>query len=164
MIDISAAVTALKLPTKIIFSVGTAAGVLLFANEHFLQILGLTQLVTEYRLYIGLSFVVAICIVVTTILSSVVSFVWPWINQALWVRQHRRHLHNLTPEEKEILAFYVDNRTRSQSLPLQSGVVNALQNAKIIVRGSSMGTIHGFDYIIQPWAWGYLNEHPELLN
>jgi hypothetical protein len=49
-------------------------------------------------------------------------------------------------------------------MPFQNGTVNALQKERIIIRGSSLGSITGFDYIIQPWAWEYLNKHPELLD
>lgn len=136
---------------------------MLFANDKALDTLGLTTFVAESRAFIGAAFVVSVCIISVALISAIASFAWPWLAQSFRIRQHRRRLHDLDPAEKEILAYYIDNQTRSQNLPIQSGIVNALQSEKIIVHGSTLGSVYGFDFIIQPWAWDYLNKHPELL-
>ena len=90
-------------------------------------------------------------------------FIKPWLVQKVLIHGGRKRLQALNPEEKRLLSYYINNQTRSQSLDIKSGTVNALEVEKIICRGSSLGTYDGFDYIIQPWAWEYLIKHPELL-
>ena len=164
MFDLSKLIEGLKLPTKTVFSLCIAAGLLLFSPDNFLKILGLDSLVNANRPYIGGLFVVTLCLLVVSALATFVKFVKPWVVQALWIKQHKKRLQDLNPEEKELLAYYIQNQTRSQPLDYRSGTVNALVQEKIIVRGSNVG-FHGFDfdYVIQPWAWEHLNENPYLL-
>lgn len=164
-IDFSRFIEGLKLPTKTIFALCIAAGLLLFPPDNFLKVLGLDSLVNANRPYIGGLFVLTLCLLMTSALVALAGFAKPWVVQALWIRQHSKRLQCLTPEEKEILAHYIQNQTRSQALDYKSGTVNALVREKIIVLGSSVGHPGGFyfDHVIQPWAWEYLNEHPNLL-
>jgi hypothetical protein len=41
-------------------------------------------------------------------------------------------------------------------------VVNGLEIKKVIFRASNIGDLDEWAYNIQPWAWEYLNDHPEL--
>ena len=124
---------------------------------------GLTDLVETYRDYIGGIFLVTLALLVVNAAAAACDFFKPWVVQAYLIWQGKKRLRVLTPEEKEILFYYIQNQTRSQKLDIKSGTVNGLQRDKIILRGSSLGTYSGFDFLIQPWAWEYLNIHPELL-
>jgi len=153
-----------RLPTKTLTAICVAAGILLFANENLLDTLALRELVESIRAYIGVVFLVSLALFVVNSAGAILKFVKPWFVQAYWIRQGKKRLQMLTPEEKEILRFYIDNQTRSQRLDIKSGTVNALQREKIIVRGSNLGSFWGFDFIIQPWAWEHLNGNPHLLD
>ncbi len=163
MFDFSKLIEGLKLPTKTLVGLCFAAGLLIFSSEGFLKSLGLDSFVNSYRPYIGAVFVISVCISVVSGVAAFATFINPWLVQAYWIRLGRKRLQRLNPEEKELLAYYIKNQTRSQKLDIKSGTVNALVQEKIIVRGSHLGTYYGFDYIIQPWAWEYLNENPHLL-
>ena len=163
MFDLGSAIAALKLPLKIISALCIALAAVLFVGDKTLDALGLKAVVAAFRPYIGAVFIVSISIVAVAAIGPVISYLGSWVAEAIWIRLRRKRLHELSPDEKQILAYYVGNQTRSQSLPIQSGVVNALVAETIISRGSTIGSIRGFDYIIQPWAWSYLNKHPELL-
>lgn len=152
-----------KLPTKTLSAICVVAGILLFAYENLLDTLALQELVESFRAYIGVVFLVSLALVVVNSAVAILKFVKPWLVQAYWIRQGKKRLQILTPEEKDILRFYIDNQTRSQRLDIKGGTVNALQREKIIVRGSNLGSYWGFDFIIQPWAWEYLNGNPHLL-
>jgi hypothetical protein len=164
MFDPSKFIEGLKLPAKIVFALCIAAGLLLFPPDNILKVLGLELFVNANRPYIGGLFVITFCLLVVSALVTLAKFVKPWIVQAFWINQHKKRLQSLNPEEKEILAYYIQNQTRSQSLDYRSGIVNALEHEKIIYRGSNLG-LYGFSfaYIIQPWAWEYLNENHQLL-
>ena len=153
----------LRLPTKTLTALCLVCGLLLFSPVEIVKQLGLSGVVSEYRPSIGIGFLVTLALVIVNGSAAAWHFVYPWIAQAYWIRIGKRRLNNLTPEEKEILSIYIEGQTRSQTLSVQSGTVSALQREHIILRGSPLGTLYGFDYIIQPWAWEYLNEHPELL-
>lgn len=153
-----------KLPTKTLAALCIVFGGIVFSGDAALAKFGLEELVQEYRAYFGVGFLLTLALTVVNSLAAVWKFIHPWIAEAYWIRLGRKRLQSLNPTEKEILRYYIYNQTRSQSLPVQDGTVNALQREKIIIRGSSLGSIRGFDFIIQPWAWEYLNKYPGLLD
>lgn len=154
----------IKLPTKTLAALCIVFGVMVFSGDAALENFGLEAFVEEYRAYLGVGFLATLALTAVNSLAAVWKFIYPWIAEAYWIRLGRKRLQSLTPTETEILRYYIENQTRSQSLRIQDGTVNALQREKIIIRGSSLGSLHGFDFIIQPWAWEYLNEHPEFLD
>lgn len=154
----------IKLPTKTLAGLCIVFAIMIFSSDAALDRLGLASIVTEYRPYLGVGFLVSLALTLVNSIAAIWKFIYPWIAEAYCIRIGKKRLQQLTPTEKEILKYYIHNQTRSQSLPIQNGTVNALQKEKIIIRGSSLGSLHGFDYIIQPWAWEYLNKKPELLN
>lgn len=154
----------IKLPTKTLAALCFVFGVMVFSGDAALESFGLKAFVEDYRAYLGVGFLATLALTVVNSLAAVWQFIYPWIAEAYWIRIGRKRLQSLNPTEKEILRYYIQNQTRSQSLPIQDGTVNALQREKIIIRGSSLGSLYSFDFIIQPWAWEYLNEHPELLD
>lgn len=153
----------LKLPTRVVLALCIVLGAMIFASDKILGYLGLNTLIQEYRPYLGLGFLITFALLLVDILSHIWKPIGSRITDWNFIRQGKRRLHRLNPTEKHILQYYIQHQTRSQSLPLQNGAVNALQQESIIYRGSSIGTLSGFDFIIQPWAWEYLNKHPELL-
>lgn len=162
--DLSKYTDWLKLPTKTLAALCFVAGTLLFAGDELLSTIGLSGIVNAYRGYIGGAFLITLALVVVNTISATWRFFKPWVIQEYWIWQGKKRLKSLTPDEKSILRFYIENQTRSQSLDIKSGTVNSLEKERIIYRGSRLGTMYGFDYIIQPWSWAFLNKHPELLD
>ena len=72
-------------------------------------------------------------------------------------------MHDLTPDERQVLRVYLESDTRTQYLDVQDGVAQGLAQARIIYRASNMGTLTTFAFNVQPWAWDYLRAHRELL-
>jgi hypothetical protein len=153
----------IKLPTKTLAGLCVVFAILIFSNSNMLDKFGLKPIVEQYRAYLGIGFLVTLALTLVNSITAIWKFIYPWIAQAYWIRIGKKRLQNLTPNEKDILGYYIKNKNRSQTLRIQDGTVNALQKEKIIVRASSLGTMYGFDYIIQPWAWKYLNKKPQLL-
>lgn len=153
-----------KLPTKTLAAFCMVFGVMIFSSKTWLESFGLEGLVEDYRAYLGVGFLVTLALTVVNSLAAVWKFIYPWIAEIHRVYLGRRRLQHLNPTEKKILRYYIDNQTRSQSLSILDGTVNVLQREKIIIRGSSIGSLHGFDFIIQPWAWEYLNQNPRFLD
>lgn len=145
-----------------------ASGIVLFAPIPLLQTLGLDTGVEKVRPYLGGAFLLSISVLT----AMGVKGVWDallkrYLQDALRIRFLRKELHALTEDEKAILRPYIERQTRSQDFSMQDGVVLGLQQRKIIIRIGSIGqTGFGFNFPfqIQPWAWEYLNMHPELVN
>lgn len=162
--DLSKWLDSIKLPTKTLAGLCIVFAILIFSSESTLDKFGLKALVSEYRAYSGVGFLVTLALTLVNSITAIWKFIYPWIAQAYLINIGKKRLKSLTQKEKHILGYYIHNQTRSQNLPIQDGTVNAMQKEKIIIRGSSLGSLYGFDYIIQPWAWEYLNEHPDLLD
>lgn len=162
--DLNSWLAWIKLPTKTIMSLCIVFAIMIFSSSYILNALGLETFVAEYRAYLGAGFLVTLALTLVNSVATIWKFIYPWIVEAYCISIGKKRLQSLTPIEKQILGYYIQNQTRSQNLPIQDGTVIALQKEKIIIRGSSLGSLHGFDYIIQPWAWEYLNKHSGLLN
>jgi hypothetical protein len=154
----------MKVPIRLIFGLCVAAAVFLYSPDFFVAKLGLLEYRDKYRAYFG----VLVLILVAMVIANVVT--WPldmWNNYAL-LRVRQKNLRILTAEEKQILDGFISNKTQSRYLSVQSGVVKGLVYKEIIYRTSNISDpMHGFAafaHNIQPWAWDYLNEHPELLS
>lgn len=143
-----------------------AAAVVLFAPPSLLVVLGLNEVVKAIRPYLGgalvLSSSLLICLAAKGAWDNLLGKL---LREALTIRFHRRELHALTEEEKSYLRPFIENQTRSRAFNLNDGIAMGLQQRKIIIRASNLGIPGGysFPFQIQPWAWEYLNKHPELV-
>lgn len=163
MVDPSKFLDWLKLPSKTLLAVSIVCGVLLWSPDSTLDTLGLRPVVDGFRPYLGTGFLIASCLVVVNFGAALLKFFRPWIFEAIWIRRGQKRLRSLTPDEKNVLRYFIVNQTRTQNLPIQSGVVSGLVQDKILVQATMLGDIRGFDFNIQPWAWEYLNANPQLL-
>jgi hypothetical protein len=72
-------------------------------------------------------------------------------------------LHNLSEQEKRILRPFILEQQRVRCLGLDHETVAHLRSLYIlgITQRGGPGSWH---HQLSPWAWDYLNEHPELLD
>lgn len=164
-VDWSKILDVFKLSPLHFLGVAIASGTLLFGRKSWHEVLGTDAFLTNYRTWIGLVFLGSVTIVSLHALSGL----WRSVARVLKRRELRsdgeKRLQNLTPEEKEILRYYIEYNTRTQNLNIQDGIVQGLEHEVIIYRSSNMGSmVDGFAYNIQPWAWEHLRKHPELLD
>lgn len=125
--------------------------------------LGMSAVLSQDRLYFGLSFAVLLGMVLSDLISSTVRGPIERLEQVMWRKAKVKRLHDLTPHEKIILKKYIDHETRTQYLSIGDGVVSGLVHEEILYRSVNIGNLSGFAYNIQPWAFDYLRQHPELL-
>jgi hypothetical protein len=153
----------LKLSPKYLFPVSVVTGFLLFASTSTLEVFGLTIFVAQYRAYIGITFLISTALLFTNWAVTVYQGVQKkWKEQAS-LKNLRKRLHNLSNPEKRILKNYIENKTKTQYLDIGDGVTGGLEAGGVIFRSSYVGNLESWAYNIQPWAWEYLNDHPELL-
>ena len=156
--------TAIDFCEKHCAEVWVLTGIILFAPAVWLAPIGIAPLVSQYRPWIGLIFVLTMLVVMARFFR--------WVSTSWREERAKRtelqarytRLHALTPEEKTILRAYLENATRTQTLDPRSGVAAGLEAEHVIYKATQISWAFGFDYNIQPWAWTYLHEHPELVS
>jgi hypothetical protein len=153
----------IKLSPRYLTPFAVVSGFLLFAKEKWLEVLGLAEFVPKYRPYIGVILLLSVGLLASHLLNSL----FGWISQrrklSRKLKNGMKHLQTLTIEEKEILKAYIETGTRTQYLPMRSGVVSGLEWDMILIRSSNIGDLEEWSYNIQPWVWDYLHKHPDLL-
>lgn len=161
--DISKLSEWLKLSPRYLLPISLVTGFVLFASANILDTFGLTPFVRQYRPYLGTVFLLSTVLLLVD--WSIKSYEWTRkrYRQSSELGRGQRRLHKLTDPEKRILNGYIGSKTRSQYLSIESGIVNGLEAEGIIYRASTVGRLTDWAYNIQPWAWEYLNKHPELL-
>lgn len=148
--------------------IAIASGISLFAPIIILESLGIIDLVANHRSIIGLTFLISISILLSTIIANGVKLIKPALIESWNVSQYKKELFALSLPEKKILAQYVQGNTTTLPQSIRDGVVGGLVGKKILYWSSnishpSYGDIL-FDCNIQPWAWKKLNQCPKLIN
>jgi hypothetical protein len=154
----------LKLSAKQAFILCVITSIMLFSGDDLLFKLGLVKAKESLQVWIGLVWLIS----VSTLLAETIFPSCKWCYQKVkWhfnLRTYQQRLHDLTIEEKELLAEYIEKNTRTTSINYSNGVAKELESAKVIRRASNMSHYHDvFPYNIQPWAWEYLTKNPDLL-
>jgi hypothetical protein len=154
----------LKLPQSVLRGLVAVAASMLWGPDRYVDGLGLRAFIEDYRNYLGVVFLILLAATIPSALTLVSRPLKRSWTQRRTLHRLRRRLGDLTEAEKAVLRGYLMRGTRTQRLEMSSGVTRSLEAANIIVLGSNLGYWDfEFDYIIQPWAWQYLREHPELL-
>lgn len=154
----------LKLSPRYLFVLSMVLGILLFGPDILLSKLGVEHFVNEFRMYIGIGFLLFSLLFLANSIQPVYTFFQNRASRRGQRKMQTDRLKNLTKEEKKILHYYIANQTRTQPLPYDNGLVNELAKFKIIYRAADLSQGYEiFAYNLQPWAWIYLNNNPHLL-
>ena len=141
-------------------SVTCGLAIFLFSPDNIINDFGLLEYRGHVKPYFGIFLIVCIVIIIYNFILFIKNKLDEYIR--------RKRLYNLTADEKNILAGYIKNKTRTCYLNYSNGVVKGLEHETIIYRSSDINSsYHGlmaFPYNIQPWAWDYLNNNPNLLD
>ena len=157
----------LKLPTKIIASLALASGAVLLLPQSVIDRLFLSNIKAEYGLYIGLTFIVSVSILTSTIVINITKI----IKRKLLVRKRAKgrdeFLRNLDSEDKSLLREMLRSPNKTMDLPMHNGTVIKLRHADIICPAGSNHLVDPFEmripYFIQPWAVLEFNKNSDLL-
>lgn len=154
----------INLPPKLLFALTAICGALLFAPDSFLTALGLAAVVEAIRGWLGIGFLVFSVVLLSHFVWWAAGVVKPWIKEWLFIRFHRKRLHQLDDAEKRVLAEFVGQNRRTLRLSMKDGTATVLAREHILAPAAQVGdVIGGMAYAVQPWAWEYLAAHRELL-
>jgi Super-infection exclusion protein B len=112
----------IKLSPRYLTPFAVVSGFLLFAKEKWLEVLGLAEFVQKYRPYIGIILLLSVGLLASHLLNSVFGWISQRRNLSRKLKNGMKHLQTLTLEEKEILKTYIETGTRTQYLPMRSGL------------------------------------------
>lgn len=154
----------LKLAPRYLIALGVMAAFLLFADESFLKLIGVFELVQHNRPMLGLTLVATVALFVVSVVGYCIALVKQWWGRRRRYRRIEERLQCLTEDEKQILRYYLAQNTRANTLRIDDGVVQGLKAIGIIHLSASMGNaLEGFAHNINEFAWDYLHVHPHLL-
>lgn len=166
MPDISKRVDLLQLPPHILLGISLVTGVILYGPAWLIEPTGLVSLPSGWRVATGIIFLVtAVLFVVHWVAIGATSARERWQADGD-LRGRRLHLHDLALDEKAALRRYIKEQSRTQDFSSSDGVPEALVAHDILIRPDTLpkvglGAVRAYN--IQPWAWTYLNRHPELV-
>jgi hypothetical protein len=154
----------LKQPPRIIAAITIASGFILFSPLVWQKALRLDTAVYVTGPFPGIVFILGCSLLLTSVVASLYSAARKRYLRARSDRIRPMYLHGLTADEKTILRYYTVRRTRTQTLSVQCGKVAGLVAHQIIQRAANIAHADfDFDFNIEPWAWDYLQKHPNLL-
>lgn len=153
----------LKIPANYFLPVLVASAFGLFAPLDVLEFLGIAFWREDGKPYLGSVFVVSSAIVGSHFGALIVQWIVAKYQYVLGTIRMRGRLKCLSAEEKKVLAGYLKGKTRTQLFHMDNGVVRGLVESKILYAAVLQGEIYNFPFNMQPWAWRYLNKHPELV-
>jgi len=139
-------------------------GFVTLGADQVLEPLGLDGFRKDYLPWLGIGFVLSASLLLVRLLFLVSRWVLSKITQRRRIKTMRTRLHGLTPGEKQVLRKFFTNNSITSDFSLSDGVAQRLVFERILFRTpNTQGSAYSFPHNIQPWAWNYLQEHPELL-
>lgn len=170
----------LKLPKHIAWPLVIVSALLLWGHDGFKIGLGLQPFIDEYRKWLGVVFLFFLVLGLQPIAPFLTKKFIEKYNRKReeeerikqekeLLEQAKNKLENLTPDEKDIFRYYIQNNTRTQDLSIQNGNVSKLISDGFIYRASqvSYGGMRGsftFPVNITDWTWEFIHNNPEVLN
>jgi len=133
---------------------------LLFSPDHILKFFDLYNIHQRFHAYLSIIWLLCLAFLIV----NIIYWIFDKIKKKRVYNTHIKRLHELTPVEKQYLAPYIAQNTRTQTFEFNDGVVCELETYSIIRRSLSVSLDRGFfPYNIQQWAWEYLKKHPEIV-
>ena len=116
--------------------------------------------IEKYETWILLAFAIS----VGSVLVSISKYLWGLVIGHRSKITFLNQLMSLTPDEQHVLLGYLENRTVTQYLDIQSGVVGSLMNKGLLYLGAKSGRYTTFAININPAVYDFLFVHPEVLS
>ncbi|WP_229483176.1 superinfection exclusion B family protein [Massilia horti] len=154
-----------EIAVKPLLALAFGSGFLIFAPVSILGPAGMTELVSEYRPWVGGTFTLSCAYLLAHAVKYLTDSLRGWQAARSLDKQRTKWLASLTPDEKGRLIPYIRDERASVTFPIEDGVVGGLQRKGILYRASNLGhAIRGFPYNLQPWAREALLARPEFLD
>lgn len=153
-----------KVPLWLWAAVTLMSGGILFLPAGWIDVLGLLELRSEHRAWFGGAFVLGASALTIKFLIAAYTAASRKVSEWRVAKVRLKQLGRLSPKEKGVLQRYLDQKTKTQYLHVGDGIATSLEASQIIYRAATVS--HAgleFAFNLQPWAWDYLQNHPEVL-
>ena len=158
-----------KLPTKIMFALALASGLVLFLPESIVTKMYMVDFRNKYGFAIGLLFLISFSILVVTLFVGGYKYFRHIYFMKKFRATARERLQKLDDYQKAIVydLYMEDNHTGE--LPLHDGAVKLLKQNIIITETTNQYAVSDlnnavFPYMLQPWVIEELQKDSELLS
>lgn len=157
-----------KLPTKIMFALALASGMVLFLPDNIVAKMYMVDFRNKYGFVIGLLFLISFSILVVTVFAGVYKYLSNKYSVKKFKATAKERLQKLDDYQKAIVygLYMEDNHT--DELPLHDGAVKWLEQNIIITKTTNQYAVSDlnnavFPYMLQPWVVEELQKDSELL-
>lgn len=128
-----------KLPLKYFWLVLIISSFLLFSPAVFIQSLGMEKIGQDYRIWIGISFIVSIAMLIVALGEAIAKQVRKKWLKAKLIKEAEKELKQLDPKEKAILREFAIQDQDSIQLPINQVSVAGLLRKGILVQSGLYG-------------------------
>lgn len=153
----------LKTPAHYFLPLLAASFFGLFAPLDLLEFLGIAFWRAEGKPYLGSIFVLSAAITGIHYFASIIQWIVGKYRKCLSLRAAHSRLKSLSVEEKEFLAWYLQNDSHVQTCWVHNSVAATLRSEGILYVAVEKGMTDNFPFTIYPWAWKYLKKHRHLV-
>lgn len=157
-----------KLPTKIMFALALASGMVLFLPDNIVAKIYMVDFRNKYGFAIGVLFLISFSILAVNVFVGVYNYISNKYSVKKFKATAKERLQKLDDYQKGIVygLYMEDNHT--DELPLYDGAVNWLEQNIIITKTTNHYAVSDlnnavFPYMLQPWAFEELQKDSELL-
>ena len=158
-----------KLPTKIMFAIALASGMILFLPDNIVSKMYMVDFRNNYGFAIGLLFLISFSILVVTLLAGCYNYFHDKYSLKKFKATAKERLQKLDDYQKAIVyGLYIED-SHTDELPLHDGAVHWLEQNLIITKTTNQYAVSDlnnamFPFMLQPWAVEELQKDNELLS
>ena len=157
-----------KLPTKIMFALALASGMVLFLPDNIVAKMYMVDFRNKYGFTIGLLFLTSFSILAVTLIIGIYKYFSHKRSMKKFKATAKERLQKLDNYQKAIVyGLYMEDNHTSE-LPFHDGAVKWLKQNMIITETTNQYLVSDlnnavFPYMLQPWAVEELQNDSELL-
>lgn len=136
-----------------------AISLIFFLPANILSHIGLSTLRDDYRLYLGLAFILSASLVAVHAVFALAPLIASQWEKYRYRSKMFQSLRALSAQEKEFLRPYIDNDRATRNARIDDGVANGLHAKQILFRAANVGVAMQFPYNLQPLPQRLLKRH-----
>ena len=160
MKDIKNFLDFLKLPPTILTALALASGLLLFAPDEIVKKLYMTSFLEKHGFVLGIVFIVSLCLLTVFVIGKLLQYIYGKYKNASLIKSQTKYLEDIKGEKVSLICAFLQEPTRTLTLPMNNGVVIALEHCFVIepagaTQFATMGWGDGaieINYFLQPWV------------
>ncbi|MFZ5856510.1 MAG: super-infection exclusion protein B [Chloroflexota bacterium] len=153
----------LKILPRYFFPIAIITGLFLFGPQYLTDAFGLTKPIQTNKIYLSIVFLFSASFVLYDWVTELVKLFRNILQKKRLIKIRNNKLQNLTTDEKIVLQKYIQSKEKVQYFSIRSGTVLLLEHNGILKRATTIGDIFFWPFMIENWAWNYLNKHKNLL-